>query len=53
MISLLVFPGHDDADERAMLEEFVLPTVLPATDEPSALTYCRAIAIRKRSSGSM
>ena len=23
MISLLVFPGHDDADERAMLEEFV------------------------------
>lgn len=28
MISLLVFPGHDEADERAMLEEFVLPTVL-------------------------
>ena len=25
MISLLVFPGRDDADERAMLEEFVLP----------------------------
>jgi AcrR family transcriptional regulator len=25
MISLLVFPGHDAADERAMLEEFVLP----------------------------
>lgn len=30
LISLLVFPGHDDADERAMLEEFVLPTVVPA-----------------------
>jgi AcrR family transcriptional regulator len=29
LISLLVFPGHDDADERAMLEEFVLPTVAP------------------------
>lgn len=29
MISLLVFPGHDDTDERAMLEEFVIPTVLP------------------------
>jgi AcrR family transcriptional regulator len=29
MISLLVFPGHDDADERAMLEEFVIPMVLP------------------------
>jgi AcrR family transcriptional regulator len=29
MVSLLIFPGHDEADERAMLEEFVLPTVLP------------------------
>ena len=29
MISLLVFPGDDDADERAMLEEFVLPIVTP------------------------
>jgi AcrR family transcriptional regulator len=29
MISLLVFPGRDEADERAMLEEFVLPTVMP------------------------
>jgi AcrR family transcriptional regulator len=27
MVSLLVFPGRDDADERAMLEEFVLPTL--------------------------
>lgn len=29
MISLLVFPGHDEADERATLEDFVIPTVLP------------------------
>lgn len=29
MTSLLVFPGHDEADERGMLEEFVVPTVLP------------------------
>ncbi|BBY31214.1 TetR/AcrR family transcriptional regulator [Mycolicibacterium sediminis] len=28
MISLLLFPGRDDADERTMLEEFVLPVVL-------------------------
>jgi AcrR family transcriptional regulator len=32
MISLLVFPGHDDADERAMLEQFVLPMVAPTLD---------------------
>ncbi|CAA0122491.1 putative HTH-type transcriptional regulator [Mycolicibacterium vanbaalenii] len=30
MMSLLVFPGHDDADERRMLEEFVVPIVLPS-----------------------
>jgi AcrR family transcriptional regulator len=35
MISLLIFPGHDDADERAMLEEFVLPIVAP-TPAPAA-----------------
>ncbi|WP_029115983.1 TetR/AcrR family transcriptional regulator [Mycobacterium sp. URHB0044] len=35
MISLLMFPGHDDADERAMLEEFVLPTVVPT--QPDAV----------------
>lgn len=29
MVSLLVFPGRDEADERAMLEEFVLPAVMP------------------------
>jgi len=28
--SLLVFPGHDEADERAMIEEFVVPIVVPA-----------------------
>jgi hypothetical protein len=26
----LVFPGHDEADERAMLEEFVVPIVVPS-----------------------
>jgi AcrR family transcriptional regulator len=31
MISLLIFPGRDEADERAMLEEFVLPTITTAT----------------------
>jgi AcrR family transcriptional regulator len=30
MTSLLVFPGHDEADERAMLEEFVVPIVVPS-----------------------
>ena len=28
--SLLIFPGHDEADERAMLTEFVAPVVVPA-----------------------
>jgi AcrR family transcriptional regulator len=32
MVSLLVFPGHDEADERIMLEEFVLPMVAPTLD---------------------
>ncbi|WP_137144419.1 TetR/AcrR family transcriptional regulator [Mycolicibacterium sp. CR10] len=30
MTSLMLFPGHDEADERAMLEEFVAPIVLPS-----------------------
>jgi AcrR family transcriptional regulator len=34
MTSLLVFPGHDEADERAMLEEFVLPLVAPGLAVP-------------------
>ena len=29
IISLLMFPGHDEADERAMIEEFVVPIVTP------------------------
>jgi|ERR1700722_3287908 AcrR family transcriptional regulator len=28
--SLLIFPGRDEADERAMLAEFVAPVVVPA-----------------------
>jgi len=30
MSSLLVFPGHDEADERAMLREFLLPILVPS-----------------------
>jgi hypothetical protein len=30
MTSLMLFPGHDAEDERAMLEEFVVPIVLPS-----------------------
>jgi hypothetical protein len=29
-LRLPVFPGHDEADERAILEEFVVPIVVPA-----------------------
>ncbi|SPM31290.1 TetR/AcrR family transcriptional regulator [Mycobacterium terramassiliense] len=29
LTSLLMFPGHDEADERAMIEEFVVPIVAP------------------------
>ncbi|WP_204802186.1 TetR/AcrR family transcriptional regulator [Mycobacterium riyadhense] len=29
IISLLMFPGPDEADERAMLEEFVVPILTP------------------------
>ncbi|KWX68641.1 TetR/AcrR family transcriptional regulator [Mycobacterium sp. NAZ190054] len=36
MTSLLVFPGHDEADERSMLEEFVVPIVLPAQEAGQA-----------------
>jgi AcrR family transcriptional regulator len=35
MTSLMLFPGHDEADERAMLEEFVVPIVLPSEREPT------------------
>lgn len=30
MTSLMLFPGHNDDDERSMLEEFVVPIVLPS-----------------------
>lgn len=30
LTSLLIFPGHDADDERAMLEEFVVPLVCPS-----------------------
>ena len=30
LTSLLIFPGHDAEDERAMLEEFVVPLVCPS-----------------------
>ncbi|BAV42797.1 TetR/AcrR family transcriptional regulator [Mycobacterium ulcerans] len=29
IVSLLMFPGQDEADERAMLEDFVAPVVTP------------------------
>jgi len=29
--SLLMYPGHDEADERAMIEEFVVPIVTPVS----------------------
>jgi AcrR family transcriptional regulator len=30
MSSLLAFPGHDEADERAMLAEFLVPILVPS-----------------------
>jgi AcrR family transcriptional regulator len=30
IISLLMFPGQDESDERSMIEEFVVPIVTPA-----------------------
>ncbi|AEV74244.1 transcriptional regulator [Mycolicibacterium rhodesiae NBB3] len=35
MTSLMLFPGHDEEDERAMLNEFVVPIVLPASQKLS------------------
>jgi AcrR family transcriptional regulator len=32
MTSLAMFPGRDEADERAMLEEFVVPMVVPVSE---------------------
>ncbi len=31
LTSLLIFPGRDEADERAMIEEFVVPVVMPVS----------------------
>jgi len=31
LTSLLMFPGQDEADERAMIEEFVVPIVAPVS----------------------
>ncbi len=30
LTSLLMYPGHDEADERAMIEEFLVPILTPA-----------------------
>jgi AcrR family transcriptional regulator len=35
MTSLLIFPGHDEADERTMLEQFVVPIVVPNQPDPT------------------
>ncbi len=35
LTSLLIFPGHDPDDERAMLEEFVVPMVCPTERQAS------------------
>jgi AcrR family transcriptional regulator len=32
--SLLIFPGDDEADERAMIEEFVVPIIAPVRAVP-------------------
>ncbi|SPM35561.1 TetR family transcriptional regulator [Mycobacterium rhizamassiliense] len=31
IVSLLMYPAHDDNDERAMIEEFVVPIIAPAS----------------------
>lgn len=31
IVSLLTYPGRDDNEERAMIEEFVVPIIAPAT----------------------
>ncbi|BBZ77086.1 putative HTH-type transcriptional regulator [Mycolicibacterium anyangense] len=44
LTSLLIFPGRDPDDERAMLEEFVVPLVCPThvSQRPSHTTGVRA-----------
>ena len=41
LTSLLMYPGHDEADERAMIEEFVVPIVTPAWFVTSATAASR------------
>jgi len=41
MTSLLVFPGRDEADERSMIEEFVVPTALPVRQADQGLLVSR------------
>ena len=31
LTSLLMYPGRDDDEERAMIEEFVVPIIAPAS----------------------
>ena len=50
MTSLLVFPGHDEADERAMLEEFVVADRSCPQPRSCPGSYCRAIAMLSLSS---
>jgi hypothetical protein len=42
IMSLLIFPGRDEADERAMIEEFLVPIVVPAGRAPSVTTARRS-----------
>ena len=35
LVSLLMFPGADEADERAMLDEFVVNQLVPAEGQAS------------------
>ena len=39
--SLLIFPGRDVADEQAMVEEFVVPIVLPVEQKAGQANGCR------------
>jgi AcrR family transcriptional regulator len=41
LTSLLMYPGRDEADERAMIEEFVVPIVTPTSFVTSAAPVSR------------
>ena len=36
LTSLLIFPGRDAVDERAMIEEFLVPIVTPTAEKDQA-----------------